>query len=311
MVVRRSKRRADETVEEFNRRLQRERLAATAAAEKTSLSPRDPAREELRQKQLREDPLFAEKLRVVEEREAERVAIQAQEELITPEQRAIEIERERLITEEAPVRRSLAPTTQAIEKIPVVGPLFKELADKIPGFKERSTEMQITPEELRTEALSEIERNEIEKGLTSSEKFGRLVESLGVGGLSNFVAEKPSENVQTVLRGIKILKTRATDAESKVIQGLWPQSLATQRLDDIELEIQTAESRIRLLIQNSPELKFNSDGVNFIELKLLEARERVFNARLGILEGKSSDPTDLQVLTELQRSINEEDFEIT
>ena len=191
-----------------------------------------------------------------------------------------------------------------------MGPLFKELADKIPGFKERSTEMQITPDELRTEALSEIERNEIQKGLTTSEKFGRFIESLGVGGLSNFVAEKPSENVQTVLRGIRVLKTRATDAESKVIQGLWSQSMATQRLDDIELQIQEAESRMRLLIQNSPELKFNSDGVNFIELKLLEARERVFNARLGILEGKSSDPSDLQILTELQRSINEESVEI-
>ena len=63
------------------------RAAEEKEAEKTSLSARDPAREELRQKQLREDPLFAEKLRIAQERAGIFVTQQAEAELITPEQR--------------------------------------------------------------------------------------------------------------------------------------------------------------------------------------------------------------------------------
>ena len=264
--------------------------------------------------------------------EGSRTVAQAEEAQSVAEERA------RLIAEESPVRRQLDPILdpglggdpEAIggEAFPIVGPLGtfakknfgKFFGLGLPGSGANLDELGlagedqviagIRPEELRTQALTAIEKNEIEKGLSSSENVGQFVEALQLGGLTNFIAEKPAENVQTVLRGIRILKTRATDAESKVISGLWPQSLAKQRLYNIELEIQEAESRIKMLIQESPELKFNSDGVDFIELKLLEARERVFNAKLGILEGKSSDPSDIQIIVELQRSINEESYDI-
>ena len=151
--------------------------------------------------------------------------------------------------------------------------------------------------------------------MTRSEKFGEFAEALAIGDLVKFVpglgaAERPSDNVQTILREIRVWKTIATDAESQVIRGTWTQTFAIDQVTEAENNIQRIQSRIRLLIQSSPELKFNSDGVNFIETKIFEAETRIFNAKLAINAGVSADPNDIQILIELQRSIDVEEFDI-
>ena len=167
-----------------------------------------------------------------------------------------------------------------LEKIGL-GFISKTIRQRKKAGKEPFFELQ--PEELRTIALTEIERREIERGLTASEKFGSLVEALPVGELSKYIpglagAERPSDNVQTVLKSLRILKSRAIDVELKYNKGLiGTRAEANARLDLIDNEIQAGESRMKLLIQDSPELKFNSDGVNFIEVKIIEARERTFD----------------------------------
>ena len=133
---------------------------------------------------------------------------------------------------------------------------------------------------------------------------------MGLGGLTNFAAEKPSENVQTILRRVKTAKTRATNAEIKVKDGTWRQAYGEEVIDGIELEIQAMESRIKLLLQDSPEFKFDSDGVNFIEDKIFEARERLFSAKINMISGAAKDPSEIQILIALQESIQAEDFEL-
>ena len=193
-------------------------------------------------------------------------------------QAAAELERAQLElqTTGQPVRRELDPTLQTGEDIPVFGPLLikirkilgsrpegRSLLDVISDKEATGEEFfELQPEELKTVALTIIERNEIEKGLTNSEKFGSFVESLSLGGLSNFAAEKPSENIQTILRELKTQKTRATNAEIKVKDGTWRQTYGEEVIDEIDNNIQRMESRIKLLLQDSPEFKFDSDGVN-------------------------------------------------
>ena len=220
-------------------------------------------------------------------------------------------------------------TGKVKEDIPVVGPLLTKIRktlglsaasnsvlDLITGKPKDEEFFELQPEELRRVALTEIERREIERGLTDSEKFGSLIEALPIGELQKYVpgagaAEKPSENVQTVLKSLRILKSRAIDVELKYAKGtITTRSAANARLDAIENEIQEGESRMKLLIQNSPEFKFNSDGVNFIELKILEARERSFDSRIAILAGPITDPSDIDILMELQAGIQTEDFDI-
>ena len=248
-------------------------------------------------------------------------------------QREVEIQRQLAELEgQAPVKRELDPTLSpsGLEDFPVVGPLITFAADFLTkkiiqgvdtgflkgkvgaGFTERMKN-QITPEELRTAALTEIERKEIGKGLTQSEKFGEFAEAANAGELAKFIpgvsgAERPSDNVQTVVSSLRLMKTRAINIESKVKAGDMTQLAARTRIDLIEEELQVGESRIRTLIQSSPELKFNSDGVNFIELKILQNKEAIFDARRQMIIGASSEPTDLSTLQELAQT--EEDFEI-
>ncbi len=230
-----------------------------------------------------------------------------------------------LQTTGAPVRRELDPTLEPGETTPVIGPLKIKIRKAASGFlkdtafrnfvekfnpREQDAFFELQPQELATAALTQIEKNEIEKGLTNSEKFGSFIESLGLGGLTNFAAEKPSENVQTILRRVKTAKTRATNAEIKVKDGTWRQAYGEEVIDGIELEIQAMESRIKLLLQDSPEFKFDSDGVNFIEDKIFEARERLFSAKINMISGAAKDPSEIQILIALQESIQAEDFEL-
>ena len=282
------------------------------------LSPRDPGREELRQKQLREDPLFAEKLRVAQERAGVFVQAQAQEELKTTQQKAIEEERARLLAEEIPVRRELDPTISALEKVPVLGGTFGAIKDVIQGvvlkaitegeYKEKfkKTLGVATPEELRTVAFTQIEKQEIERGLTASEQFGAIIEGIPiVGSLAQEYAggliETPSENAAEVVTNIRKEKRRLSNIETNVKLNYLPVAAAQIQITDIENNIQKLESRVKLLINNSPELKFNSDNVNTIETEILLAREKVFQAKLNVLEGAITDPTELELFRKLSQ----------
>ena len=282
---------------------------------KRTLSPRDPARRELREKQLVEDPVYAEKLRILEEKKQIQTEAAAQEEMKTPEQKAIEAEQLKVQTEEQPVRRELDPDRLGIEEVPIVGPLLKKSFDIITGGSELSDKAQAQPEEMRTFVLSAIEKQEIERGLTSSESFGEWVETIPIigslaGKYAGGLIETPSENTQTILKELKIEKTRATAAEIKVKDGTLSVVAGQEIINDIDNNIQRMESRIKMLISHSPELKFNSDGVNFIETKILEARERLFAAKINIVEGASSEPSDIAILQSLKGSIELEDFTI-
>ena len=251
----------------------------------------------------------------------------ARQSLETNQQAATqEAEIQRLIDEETPQKRELDPFTNELEQLPIVGEFLSEafaiaarnvpfLNKVFPTDGKGKLNYQPQPEELKTAILTEIERRELEAGLTDSEKFGKLAESVKLGELEKYIpglgeAELPSGNVQNIVKSLRVLKTRITDIESKIVSGKLTQSQAAERMALIENELQAGESRMKLLIQNSPELKVNSDGVNFIELKVLEARERLQDAKIANVRGATRNPTDLEVLNDLQNSINNEDFNI-
>ena len=240
---------------------------------------------------------------------------------VTPEQRALEAERQALLANE-PVKRELDPVTNELEIIPVFGALLNNIQrgikSKIPWLARNDDPIytNVTPEELRTAALTEIERIEIEKGLTKSEKFGRFAESINLGELEKYIpglgdAELPSGNVQTRVNALRMLKTRGRDIISNAESGDLTRSQAEERIDLIEKELQEGESRIKMLIQESPELKFNSDGVNFIEGKILEVRIILQDARFAALNApiKPSQNTDLKIYQTLD-SYDDEDYDI-
>ena len=228
----------------------------------------------------------------------------------TPEQRAIEEERQRIIEEEKPTRREIAPETIGLEEVPVIGPIATKILDLLP-FKGREN-TKPSPEELRTEALTQIEKEEIERGLTSNEEFGAWVETIPVlGSLASRYAggliETPSENAREVKSNILKEKRRISNIETNVKLGYLPVSVAREQLGDIENNVQRLESRLKMLVSNSAELKFNSDFINTIETEILMTREKIFQGKQNILTGQTNNPTEIQLLQQLELNKDSEE----
>jgi len=229
------------------------------------------------------------------------------------QEESIEAERERLTTEEAPVRRELDPNRTGLEELPVLGPAAKKIFDLIPFLDdEAKTEVALQPEILRTAALTEIERQEIERGLSASEEFGTYIESIPIiGGLVSKYAsgliETPSGNTKEVVSNIRKERRRISNIETNVKLGYLPVVTAQEQITDIEENVQRLESRVKLLIQNSPQLKFNSDGVNTIETEILTTNEKIFQAKQNILTGQSQDPLEIQLLQKMEELAEEEE----
>lgn len=250
---------------------------------------------------------------------------QEQKQKLAGETQIIEEEKQRIIDEETPERRELDPAQSFTEKTPVLGGTIGTIKDRIQEivlatvpegeYKEafKNSLGVATPEELRSLSLTQIEKEEIERGLSMSEKFGALVEGIPVfGSLASKWAggliETPSENAREVKSNVLKEKRRITNIETNVKLGYLPGSVAREQISDIEENVQRLESRLKLLISNSPELKFNSDLVNTYETELLATTEKIFQAKQNILTGATQDPDEIQILQRLQLQEDAEDL---
>ena len=229
-------------------------------------------------------------------------------------QRLIEIERERLTAEEVPVRRELSPDLVPAETLPVLGgiqgasrnfvlDLYKKAG--IEFEDDEGNPLLLQPEQLRTAALTRIEQEEISRGLTASERFGSFIEGIPIaGGLvakyASGLIETPSSNAREVVTNIRKEKRRLSNIETNVKLGYLPVPVAQEQITDIENNVQRLESRVKLLISESPQLKFNTDAVNTIETEILLTREKIFQAKQNVLEGALTDPDEIQLFLKLQ-----------
>ena len=262
--------------------------------------------------------------RNIERIKAGRPTVEEEEEAATQAQ-VIEEERQALLEQGAPQERSLDPTVSLLEATPVIGGTFGAIKDRLQElvlttvpegkFKEQFKENLgiAPPEELRTMALTEIERQEVENGLSASEKFGALIEGIPIVGslaaqYSGGLIETPSENAAQVKTDLLKEKRRINNIETNVKLGYLPATVARGQIDDIEANVQRLESRLKVLINNSPEMKFNNDLVNTYETEILLTREKIFQARLNILTGAATDPTEIQILQALQRQEQENEL---
>ena len=221
------------------------------------------------------------------------------------QQEVIGAERERISREEAPSREELLLEPSGLEQLPVVGPLLSKLFDLVPfQDEEAKTKLKIDPIEQKTLALTEISKQEIERGLTANEKFGEWVEAIPIVGslvakYASGLIETPSSNTREIVKNVLAERRRLTNIETNVKLGYMSIADAQIQVADIEENIVRLESRMKLLINNSPQLKFNSDGVNTIETKILQTKEKILQAKQNILTGQTNDPTELQMFQQL------------
>jgi hypothetical protein len=200
------------------------------------------------------------------------------------------------------------------EKVPVFGNsvfaiqgALRDLSSrgKLPLFTPKKLEPLIQdPETIREIALQEIQKEVISEGVSFSETFGTLVESIPVVGklvstYASGLVETPSGNVNTLVQNILNEKERALNTAEMVRSGRLIPSVALERLNGIDDNIARLEQRIKLMANISPILRSDGDAINKIETEILRARERIQDARTSAF-GEILEPTDSQVLLALR-----------
>lgn len=162
------------------------------------------------------------------------------------------------------------------------------------------------PETARELALQAIQQDVIDEGLTKSEEFGALVESIPIAG--GFIAkyaggliESPKENVDTIMSEIDSERERASVIAEKAFTGkLGDPFTAVEQIQRIEDNIIRMEQRIKLLSLNSAELLASADELNRIEEKILRSKERVFIAKQAAAGGIIAPSTDSNIYLTLR-----------
>lgn len=219
-------------------------------------------------------------------------------------------QQEQLLAEETPVRQELDPTAIAGETLPFVGP-FISAGLGIGDFVKRKLGIETTqqknfnPNDYRNAELAAIAKAEIDKGITLNEAFGAYVEALPTGDSVLGVSfaktlEQPSENAAQVASNIKKIKRELSNVETNVRMGYLPVATAQEQVDAMERNLIGLETRLKSLTNASPTLRFNSDLVNGYETDILVVKEKMLQAKLNIIQGKTQDPNEMELLLKIK-----------
>jgi hypothetical protein len=240
-----------------------------------------------------------------------------------PEAQGAQFLREQGFFEETrPNEVDLSPKGKmAVEKIPVVGPgigtATRLLTDAVGSAMEKVFGTQFNfdqkqaliqdPETARELAQQAIQQSVINEGTSGSEKFGAFVEAIPVlgplvGKYAGDLIETPSENVDTILAEVSKIGNRATNMREKALTGkMGDPYIAFQQLNVMQDDLAALEQRIKLLSIESAALQANGDKLNLIQETILDAKQRVFDAKQSAAAGVTATPSDSSLFLELEK----------
>ena len=239
-----------------------------------------------------------------------------------------ELEEAGTFEEVTPTEVPLAPRTNVVGELPIVGPaggavaeslmanaaLKGWLSDVIPSkILTGEAAFPITEGTLREAALRQISINAYNEGITNGETFGAIVEAIPVVGplVSRYVGglvEAPYANSKEVMAEIEKIATTATNNQEKTRSGIMPASFAMNRAREMEERIALLEGRLKLLINTSAILRSNTDEINKLMQAILDAKIRTDNFRTAASFALTAEqtgtgrliPTDEQMYFELK-----------
>jgi len=230
----------------------------------------------------------------------------------------IDIERQRLTTEEMPRRVELNPPELGATTVPLIGGIARQVAF---GMVDLATKKgspgadflrenigALSEDDIRNMAISEIQKEELRKGLTTSEKLGSFLEGIpGAAWASKYIDfESPRGNIETVMTDIKSMRRQISKIGSDVRMGYIDPATAKIKLDTAEQYVNFQEGRLQLLIVHSPSLEFNSDRVNKFETDILTVKETIAQAKIDVLMGVEKDPTMLDIYLKQKEQTSDE-----
>jgi hypothetical protein len=223
-------------------------------------------------------------------------------------------EQQGLFNTEQPTSRELSPEDTRIgADIPVLG-AFASAMDAAFGVQLRNSlgirkgvdknlDYNLSPQELRNVALTQIEENVYKEGIKADTKFGTLIESIPiVGKYAGKLATTPSGDVSDIRSTIGNEVNRANNIRMSAQKGEISPEMAFERIEAIEQNIQRMESKIRLLINYSPILRANPEEVDKIEADILTARQRLLRYKAASIAGTKAPADDYSILKALEEN---------
>ncbi len=226
--------------------------------------------------------------------------------------------------QQIPEKRELMPESPySTHKWPLVGSsaavlsiLYNELPEPVKKvfpqfFGEGLPGVKSHPEILRTAVQTEIERKVYEQGLSDNQRFGALVEAVPavgslVGKYAGSFIETPSENIKTIHSEITSLNEKITIIRERVSAGDLDAEKGALILDNYDRDLQELESKIRMYLDYSATLRYNSDYVNKIEEDILGVRQRIYFNKLAIARAPiKREKTDAELLYNLLKAKGE------
>jgi hypothetical protein len=176
---------------------------------------------------------------------------------------------------------------QIVDKTPVLGTVAETLGTVFRGKRDF---MGSEPRTLATADLTNVEYQVINEGVDNNLKFGAVIESLPiVGSLVNKYARglinTPSGQIDDLSSQLIPLRKQAVNyqAIAKLSPTLRQQAL--NNIEEIELQIQAIESKIRLTANYSAEARANPEKLDLIELNLKNTRLALAKSKYNIRNG--------------------------
>ncbi len=223
------------------------------------------------------------------------------------------------------------PKRTGVEALPIVGPSIAALKQEVPppgefpglfnpignilqegmragiiDIPEQATPLLNDPETVRELAQRAIQQDVINEGLSAGEKFGAATEAIPflgplVSKYASGLIETPGANARTIVEEITAMGSRATNMREKALTGKMGDPYeAFRQIVDMENKMAARKQRLQLLLVNSAILQADADTINKMEEAILDADQRIFDAKQSAASGLSAIPSDASLFSELQ-----------
>ena len=190
----------------------------------------------------------------------------------------------------------------------------RENAMKILGIEQEDIELEDlieNPETARQQLLQEIQREELDRFRTNSQKVGTKLEpwvgdlkviDIDIGGYANKLSRMPKQEAEEIVAALKETEGIISGMTDAAAQGeLGNPNEVLRDIADYEEDIYRLEARLKVLILSSVELRANPEKVNEIEVAIQSAKETTFEAKQRAAEGSLVTPTNEQLYFKLKR----------
>lgn len=169
----------------------------------------------------------------------------------------------------------------------------------------------VNPTRYNAELLKEIEKARSEKELSLEDRWGAVVENMPtlpiIGNVGKWMGnpDTPSDTVKDLRNQMADSKAYVRSVQRSATAGTTDPIEAYNLIEAQENQINKLESKIKIMVANSEQLKANPEVVNSIETEILTTRQFMLASKATSLGGINKNPTSEELIAQLDELYSE------